>query len=69
MEEINTLLEKYNHFRDAQIRHIESPADRSKVIITMVVEDDESVVQDDEMKQMVLIVMKMMIEARRKTGV
>jgi hypothetical protein len=41
MEQINTLLEKYNHFRHAQISHIESPADRSKVIITMVVEDDE----------------------------
>ena len=41
MEQINKLLEKYDHFKHAQIRHIESPADRSKVIITMVVEDDE----------------------------
>lgn len=41
MEQINSILEKYNHFRDAQIRLIESPADRSKVTITIVVQDDE----------------------------
>ena len=41
MEQINKLLEKYDHFKHAQIRHIESPADRSKVIITIVVQDDE----------------------------
>ena len=41
MEQINEILNKYDHFRYAQIRHIESPADRSKVIITIVVQDDE----------------------------
>lgn len=41
MEQINSILEKYDHFRDAQIRFIESPADRSKIIINIVVQDDE----------------------------
>lgn len=41
MEQINRLLEKYDHFKFAQLRLIESPADRSKVTITIVVQDDE----------------------------
>ena len=41
MEQINNVLEKYNHFKDARISSVESPADRSKVIINIVVEDDE----------------------------
>ena len=41
MEQIKNLLEKYNHFRYARIRSVESPADRSKVVINIVVEDDE----------------------------
>ena len=40
MEEINTLLEKYNHFRDAQIRSVQVPTDSSK-IVTIVVQDDD----------------------------
>lgn len=41
MEQINNLLEKYNHFKHARISSVESPADRSKVIINIVIEDDE----------------------------
>lgn len=41
MEQINNLLEKYNHFRYARISYVESPADRSKVVINIVIEDDE----------------------------
>lgn len=40
MEEINTLLEKYNNFKDAQIRSIQSLSDTSKVL-TIVVQDDD----------------------------
>jgi hypothetical protein len=40
MEEINNLLEKYDHFRDAQIRSIHSPSESSK-IVTIVVQDDD----------------------------
>ena len=40
MEQINSVLEKYDNFRDAQIRSIESPTDSSK-IITIVVQDDD----------------------------
>ena len=40
MEEINTLLEKYNYFRDAQIRSVQVPTDSSK-IVTIVVQDDD----------------------------
>jgi len=40
MEEINTLLEKYNNFRDAQIRSVETPSESSK-IVTIVVQDDD----------------------------
>ena len=40
MEQINSLLEKYNHFKDAQIRSVQSLSDDSKVV-TLVVQDDE----------------------------
>lgn len=40
MEQINGVLEKYNNFRDAQIRSIQAPTDTSKVV-TLVVQDDE----------------------------
>lgn len=40
MEEINTLLEKYNNFKDAQIRSIQPLSDTSKVV-TLVVQDDD----------------------------
>jgi len=40
MEQVNKLLEKYDHFRDAQIRAIDSSSDDSKVV-TIVVQDDE----------------------------
>lgn len=40
MEEINTLLEKYNHFKYEQIRSIQQLPDASK-IVTLVVQDDE----------------------------
>lgn len=40
MEEINTLLEKYNNFKDAQIRSIQPLSDTSKVL-TIVVQDDD----------------------------
>jgi len=41
MEQINKLLEKYDHFKHARIDSVESPADRSKVTINIVIEDDE----------------------------
>ena len=40
MEKINNLLEKYEYFRDAQIRSIQKPTDAS-AIVTIVVQDDE----------------------------
>ncbi len=40
MEQINSLLEKYNHFKDAQIRSIQPLSDSSKVV-TIVVQDDD----------------------------
>ncbi|QOY55344.1 hypothetical protein HUE87_03655 [Candidatus Sulfurimonas marisnigri] len=40
MEKINTLLEKYNNFKDAQIRSIQPLSDTSKVL-TIVVQDDD----------------------------
>ena len=40
MEEINTLLEKYDNFKDAQIRSIKPLSDTSKVL-TIVVQDDD----------------------------
>ncbi len=40
MEEINTLLEKYDNFKDAQIRSVETVSDTSKVL-TLVVQDDD----------------------------
>lgn len=40
MEQINSILEKYNHFKDAQIRSIQSLSDTSKVV-TLVVQDDD----------------------------
>ena len=40
MEQINSLLEKYNHFKDAQIRSIQPLSDSSKVV-TLVVQDDD----------------------------
>lgn len=40
MKNINALLEKYDHFRDAQIRSIESSTDGSKTL-TIVVQDDD----------------------------
>ena len=40
MEQINTLLKKYNNFKDAQIRSIQSLSDTSKVL-TIVVQDDD----------------------------
>jgi len=40
MEEINTLLEKYDNFKDAQIRSIQALSDTSKVL-TIVVQDDD----------------------------
>ena len=40
MEKINTLLEKYNNFKDAQIRSIQQLSDSSKVV-TLVVQDDD----------------------------
>lgn len=41
MEQINKILEKYDHFKSDQIRSIVSPADRSTVVINIVVQDDE----------------------------
>lgn len=40
MEQINSLLEKYNHFKDAQIRSIQTLSDTSKVV-TIAVQDDD----------------------------
>jgi len=40
MENIDKLLEKYNNFKDAQIRSIESVSDSSKVL-TIVIQDDD----------------------------
>ena len=40
MEKVNSLLEKYDYFRAAQIRSIESTSDSSKVV-TFVIQDDE----------------------------
>lgn len=40
MEHIDKILEKYDHFRDAQIRAIDSTSEDSKVV-TIVVQDDE----------------------------
>lgn len=40
MEQVNSLLEKYDNFRMAQIRSIESTSDSSKVL-TLVIQDDE----------------------------
>jgi hypothetical protein len=40
MEKINTLLEKYNNFKDAQIRSIEQLPDSSK-LVTIVLQDDD----------------------------
>ena len=40
MEKINALLQKYNNFRDAQIRSIQQPSE-SKKIVTIVTQDDE----------------------------
>ena len=40
MEQINSLLEKYNNFKDAQIRSIQPLSDSSKVV-TIVVQDDD----------------------------
>ncbi len=42
MEQINKLLEKYNHFKDAQIRSIQASSDSSK-IVTLAVQDDDGV--------------------------
>jgi hypothetical protein len=40
MEQINSILEKYNNFKDAQIRSVQSLSDTSKVV-TLVVQDDD----------------------------
>lgn len=40
MEKINALLEKYKHFKDAQIRSVEQLSDSSKVV-TIVIQDDD----------------------------
>jgi len=40
MENINTLLEKYNNFKDAQIRSIVQTTDSSKTL-TLVTQDDD----------------------------
>ena len=40
MEEINTLLKKYNNFKYEQLRHIEQLSDGSK-IVTLVVQDED----------------------------
>ena len=40
MEQIDSLLEKYDYFRAAQIRSIEPTSESSK-ILTLVVQDDE----------------------------
>ncbi len=40
MEQINTLLEKYNHFRYEQIRSVQNLSETSK-LVTLVVQDDE----------------------------
>lgn len=40
MEKIDSLLEKYDNFKDAQIRSIDTTSDDSK-IITLVVQDDD----------------------------
>jgi len=40
MDKINTLLEKYNHFKDAQLRSIQQLPDSSK-ILTIVIQDDD----------------------------
>ena len=40
MEHINSLLEKYDNFKDAQIRSIQALSDSSKVL-TIVVQDDD----------------------------
>ena len=40
MEEINALLEKYNHFKDAQIRSVKQLSEDSK-LLTLVNQDDE----------------------------
>ncbi|MCH9814110.1 MAG: hypothetical protein K0U47_09235 [Epsilonproteobacteria bacterium] len=40
MQEINTLLEKYDNFKDAQIRSIQQLSETSK-LLTLVVQDDD----------------------------
>jgi hypothetical protein len=39
MESINTLLEKFNRFKDAQLHSIQKPSD-SSIILTIAVQDD-----------------------------
>lgn len=40
MESINTLLEKFNHFKDDQLHSIQKPSDTS-LLLTIAVQDDE----------------------------
>ena len=40
MEHVNNILEKYNHFKEAQIRYVTSSSDSSK-IVTFVIQDDD----------------------------
>ena len=40
MEQVKSLLEKYDYFRAAQIRSIEPTSDSSKML-TLVIQDDE----------------------------
>jgi hypothetical protein len=40
MEKVEALLEKYNHFKDAQVRSVQNVSENSKVV-TIVLQDDD----------------------------
>jgi len=40
MEQINTLMQKFNHFKDAQFYSLQKPAD-STLLVTLIVQNDD----------------------------
>ena len=49
MKNIQAVLNKYNHFRDARIHSIHKPTENS-VVITLMILDDDGMVETDEIK-------------------
>ncbi len=45
MEQINALLDKYDHFKDAQFNSIQKPDDDT-IIITLAIQDDDGMDTD-----------------------